>query len=348
MKMNDAGAVVLLIPSYEPGHDVLDLCTRLEEEGFRDIVFIDDGSGTEYREIFDEIESRHHFRILRHAVNLGKGRALKSGFNYVLNEFPDAAGAVTADSDGQHTPEDIRKCMKALAEHPDSLVLGCREFSGDGVPWKSRFGNELTKGVFSFLCGVRVSDTQTGLRGIPRAFMKRLMNVPGERFEFETNMLLEGKGEVGIVEVPIRTVYDSKENHKTHFNPLRDSAMIYRVILSYSLASVASAGVDFIVFAIANGMGVGIWGSTAVARVCSVAINFLLNKRLVFRAGGDGRWQLVGYVLLVIASGCLSALAISGLSAVLPIGVIWIKAFVETVLFFLNYHVQRRYIFVRR
>lgn len=337
--------IPLVIPTYEPERDVVELCGRLDSAGFQDIVFVDDGSGRQYREIFDEMERKYHCKVLRHAVNLGKGRAIKTAVNYVLNDIPNAVGIVTADSDGQHTPGDIGKCMQALAEHADALILGCRDFAGKDIPWKSKFGNELTKKVMSFLCGIKVSDTQTGLRGIPHSLMVRLMNIPGERFEFETNMLLESKDEHDIVEIPIETIYDSRENHKTHFSAFRDSVRIYRVILSYSAASMASMIVDFIVFAVVNGQGLGIGASTVCARVCSSMINFLLNKNVVFRTKGNAAKQLLEYLALVVFSGSLSAFFISVLSKTVPMKILFIKAIVETCLFFFNYVVQRKYIF---
>ena len=132
--------IPVIIPSYEPDRQLLDLCKSLYQAGMMETVILDDGSGREYREIFNQIETAYGFAVLRHAVNMGKGRALKDAFNYVLEKYPEAAGVVTADSDGQHTPEDIKRCMCALEEYPDRMILGCRQFCGEHVPWKSRFG----------------------------------------------------------------------------------------------------------------------------------------------------------------------------------------------------------------
>ena len=130
---------------------------------------------------------------MHHAVNLGKGRALKTAFDFVLGKFQDSVGCITADSDGQHTPECIMACAEALLTHPDSLIMGCRCFDKENVPARSEFGNKCTRMVMKFLAGVSVSDTQTGLRGIPLSFMRELLTLKGERFEFETNMLMETK-----------------------------------------------------------------------------------------------------------------------------------------------------------
>ncbi len=79
--------------------------------------------------------------------------------------MPEVAGVVTADSDGQHSVEAICNIKETLLQMPDHLVLGVRDFGKEGIPWKSRFGNNLTEKVFAYLSGVHVSDTQTGSGG---------------------------------------------------------------------------------------------------------------------------------------------------------------------------------------
>ena len=221
----------IVIPSYEPDERLLQLLETLKAGRQGPVVIVDDGSGAAYKDIFERAGAYVDVlggAVLTHEVNRGKGRALKTAFAFILKKYPEAIGCVTADSDGQHTAECIEKVSKTLKDHPDSLVLGVRRFDGEDVPWRSRMGNGITERVFAYVAGVHVTDTQTGLRGIPRTFMKELLDVPGERFEFETQMLLESAGNYPIIEVPIRTIYDSKENHQTHFNTLTDSVKIYR------------------------------------------------------------------------------------------------------------------------
>ena len=177
-------AIPVVIPSYEPDERLITLLEDFRTQGIRNVIIVNDGSGEAYTEIFDRAQA-----ILRdlggtflvHEVNRGKGRALKTAFEWVLENAPEAPGVVTADSDGQHTVDCIRAVMQRLREQPKALVLGVRTFDGENVPWKSAFGNKLTMKVLSYVSGVRVSDTQTGLRGIPRAFMRDLLDVPGER-----------------------------------------------------------------------------------------------------------------------------------------------------------------------
>lgn len=337
----------IVIPAYEPNRDFVGFVSSLTN--ISDVVIIvDDGSGKDYRDIFDKAEKNDGVKVLRHAVNLGKGRSLKDAFNYVLDQYPDVLGIVTADADGQHLIDDIQNVADVLRENPKNLVLGCRNFHKDGIPWKSRLGNNLTRKICAFLCGVNVSDTQTGLRGIPASFLKILMYTPGERYEYETNMLLECNNGIQITEVPITTVYDSSENHKTHFDPLTDSITIYKVILAYSLSSILATVIDFLTFTFATAFGYGIWISTAMARTIAAFANFLLNKNVVFKSRENGIKQFIKYALLVAVSGMFSALAISQLKKIISANLIIVKAITETCLFFFNYYIQRTFIFVKR
>ena len=164
-------------------------------------------------------------------TNRGKGGALKSGFRYLLEHADSSSqqGAVTADADGQHTVPDIRCVMDEMERAPEALVLGVRMFEGR-VPFRSAFGNRLTRFLLRLLYGVRIPDTQTGLRGIPRTMMERCLKIPSDRYEFELDMLLAAVSDgIGIRSVPIRTVYIN-DNASSHFHPLRDSARIYSVL----------------------------------------------------------------------------------------------------------------------
>ncbi len=222
--------IPIIIPAYEPDERLIELIHNLTQSE-EQIVIVDDGSGSAYTSIFDKcrIALGNKGIILSHETNRGKGRALKTAFSFVLENYPDAVGIVTADSDGQHTQLAIASVKEELKKHPNALILGVRSFDGDGIPWKSVFGNKLTVKILSYVSGVRISDTQTGLRGIPKEFTRQLLEVKGERFEFETEMLVESAGEYPIIEIPIETIYDSKENHQTHFNPIVDSIKIYRI-----------------------------------------------------------------------------------------------------------------------
>ncbi len=347
-------SVPIIIPSLEPDERLPALVAELKKSELSPIVIVDDGSGEGYRAVFDELEGQG-CTVLRHEVNRGKGRALKTAFAYLIDAYPDMIGCVTADSDGQHSPECIAKCKDALQKHTNSLVLGVRDFSGEDVPTKSRYGNNLTKWICKHLCGVNVSDTQTGLRAIPTEFMKELLELEGERFEFETRMLLAAKGKFPIFEVPIKTIYDSKENHTTHFNPVKDSIRIYKIFFGeigkFLLSSLSSCVIDLVLFWLFTLVfaELSIYYAaiaTVLARVISATYNYLVNYILVFRSNASHKKSTLRYVLLAIVQMSLSAAAVTCLTFILPmIPDLAVKIPVDTVLFFASYLIQKKFVY---
>ncbi len=365
--MCDFKAIPVIIPSLEPDERLPLLLGQMKQAGIENIVLVDDGSGPEYAPVFERAKREFGCVVLRHAVNLGKGRALKTAFNHCLNTWPQAPGAITADSDGQHSAADILRFMQAMAEHPDSLLLGCRDFDDAGVPFKSRWGNKITCFMFKALCGVSVSDTQTGLRGVPAAFMRRLLTVPGERFEFESNMLIETRDRLPILELPIQTIYDSKENHTSHFHPLRDSARIYAIFGRFLFSSLSSSVLDLALFSLflllsllsglfaptpsGNGRVLTVFVCTALARVLSASYNYYINHRVVFHSRAGHKQAAVRYVLLAAVQMLASAGLVSLFTSLLcpPAGwEIAIKAAVDIVLFFISFQIQREFVYKKR
>lgn len=345
--------IPVIIPSYEPDGKLPALLQELSDGGFENIIIVDDGSGEAYKSIFDEADSFSSVTLLHHAVNMGKGRALKTAFDYVLCHFPDAIGAITADSDGQHSPECIRACAEALIENPGALIMGCRSFDGDDVPARSQFGNKLTRRVMKYLVGVSVSDTQTGLRGISASFMKSLLTLKGERFEFETNMLMETKKlGIQIIEVPIKTIY-IEDNRTSHFNPIKDSIRIYMTFGKFLFSSLSSSMLDLCLFSIFCALLKGrdlhmlnyITLSTVMARLLSAAYNYMINYKLVFESRGSLIKTLSRYVLLAVCQMSLSALLVNIIYPYIGGFETFVKIPVDIMLFFLSYVIQREFVY---
>ncbi len=353
--------IPIIIPAYEPDARLLDLLETLKARRMGPIVIVDDGSGDAYKEIFAKAEPYTRElggAILTHEVNKGKGRALKTAFAYVLETWPEATGSVTADSDGQHSADCIESIRKALEADPDKLILGVRKFDGEDVPWRSRAGNTITEAVFAYVSGIHVSDTQTGLRGIPRAFMQELLDVPGERFEFETQMLLESAGKYPIVEVPIKTIYDSKENHQTHFNTFTDSVKIYKILLKnfgkYIFSSISSCVIDLALFAVfCNLMRGKVTGyvaiSTVLARVISGIYNYIVTYAVVFKSKEKVSTSGIKFLLLAIVQMSLSAALVTGFCTLFRgAPEVAVKAVVDVILFFISFTIQQKYVFGSR
>ena len=226
--MDEKTKRIALIPAYQPGEDLPGLLMDVRSLGM-EAVIVDDGSGAEWEAVFKKCEGLAH--LLRHEKNQGKGQALKTGLAYLRKEERgEKYAVVTMDADGQHRPEDALRVLREAEEHPGELVLGCRAFLGK-IPFRSRFGNTLTRLVFRIVSGTPVSDTQTGLRAFRADLIPFLLTTQGARYEYEMNMLLDcPRAGVRIREVPIRTIYIGK-NESSHFDTVKDSLRIYREIL---------------------------------------------------------------------------------------------------------------------
>jgi glycosyltransferase involved in cell wall biosynthesis len=241
--------VVLVIPAYNPGPELEPLVRemiRIPGE-FASVILVDDGSEPQRRELFDRLAALPGVTVLRHAVNLGKGTALKTALNEALCRFPESAGAVTADADGQHTPSDIRAVARMLDDGAADLILGARRFSRD-IPLRSMVGNRIILTLFRLLVGRRLSDTQTGLRGIASRVIAPLLHIGHSGYEFELDMLIMSKHHGwSIAEVPIETVYID-DNRSSHFRPIRDSIHISMQLFRFVGVSLATAAIDYAIF----------------------------------------------------------------------------------------------------
>jgi len=382
---NMTDLIPIIIPAYEPDEKLTELIKVLAANDAGPVIVVDDGSGEGYAPIFEKLAEVYkagkandaasddnadgagdgckELTLLIHEENKGKGRALKTAFAAALEKYPNMLGCVTIDSDGQHSVKDMKACMDALVKDPDKLIMGCRDFSGEDVPKRSSFGNRSTSRVMRFLTGLSVSDTQTGLRAIPAEYMRYLLNEKGERYEFETNMLIAaGEKGIGIVEVPIETIYID-DNSGSHFNPLTDSIRIYALFFKYILSSLSSSVVDLVGFSllchlfksmsfsgftvhVGAGFFVGyIVLATIGARVISATYNFSINYKAVFKSEKNVPEAVGKYAALAVIIMLVSGFAVDKLYSLLPVAELLIKIPVDVVLFLLSFWVQREFVY---
>ncbi|MDO8399636.1 MAG: glycosyltransferase [Bradyrhizobium sp.] len=336
--------ILFLFPSYQPTVLFCELLERFRQIDPSPIVVVDDGSGPAYDELFRRAARVSDTVVLKNAVNLGKGAALKHGINHILVNYPDCIGVVTADADGQHAVEDILKVANELRSLPGEAIFGSRSFKRD-VPFRSKIGNIISRYVYRFLIGLNLSDTQTGLRGIPRRLGELSLGIRANRYEFETEQLIILTNErIGFREIPIQTIYID-DNRESHFRPLYDSLKIYFVLLRYALASVAAAATDLVTFWIIFGSTQQILLSNMSARMISLWVQLALLQSFVFRRKISVR-IFVEYIGLVLVSGLLSsALQIQLLQLVnVPL---LTKIVADTLVFLFNFLFIRDFIFRR-
>lgn len=350
----DLKGLTVIIPAYRPEPGLKDILQDLVVAGFQDILVVDDGSGESYESVFARVEQLPECTVLRHQANQGKGAALKTAFRYILENRPESRGVVTADADGQHLTGDILAVARRVAESR-KMVLGVRDFSDPKVPARSKFGNNMTRGVFRLFFGMKIQDTQTGLRGFPTEYLESLLQAKGDRYEYETNMLfLMNQQSIAYEQVSISTVYID-ENSTSHFRVVRDSIRIYALILKYLFSSVAASVIDALVFyiikrgAFLDFLPLPLTFTAAfIARAVSSITNYLMNAKVVF---GDkaGFRTLVKYYILAAGQIMVSAVLVFATEHLLHI---WspalstlVKILVDTILFFFSFRIQHKWVF---
>jgi len=307
------------------------------------ILVVDDGSGPEFATIFGQLAKHPQVVVLRHAVNLGKGAALKTGFNHFLLASPDAVGVVTADADGQHAADDILQVARELVAYPDQMVLGVRDLTGR-VPWRSRLGNGLTRRIFQVFTGANIVDTQTGLRGWPRLACLESLPIAINGYDFELECLI--RAHRGVRQVPIKTIY-LDDNRGSHFNPIRDSMRIYFVFARYCGASLMTALVDSLIFSLVYRATENVAVSQVSGRAVATGIAFTMARNLVFQSHTSVAKGFLKYLTLVVVMGFVSYSMLNLLHRTTGLPLLPSKLIAEGLLFLANFSIQRQLVFAR-
>lgn len=340
---------VVLIPALNPDEKLITIVNELIDLGVYKIIVINDGSSDKCNNIFNDIKAKG-IEVLAHETNKGKGRALKTGFEYIVKNSIDCIGVVTADADGQHSTKDITNIIKNLEKNQTKLILGSRAFDKK-VPVKSVIGNTITRTLFKRAHGIFLKDTQTGLRAIPISYMKKLINIDGERFEFEMNMLIKAKeNNVDIKEVDIETIYIDK-NKQSKFKPMTDSAKVIGTLFKYVISSLLSFLIDIVIFGtliflLKQSMPkTYIIISTVVARTTSSILNFTINRKVVFGAKKNLKKQVVKYYSLCIIQMFLSGILVTIIHLFIKRQEVMIKVLVDIILFAISFKIQKNNVF---
>jgi len=348
---------IAIVPSYCPENTLISVVAGLKDF-IPEVVVIDDGGGDKYKGIFGELDAT----VLTNEVNRGKGYSLKKALKYIADKYPnEQVAAVTVDGDGQHNPKDCKIVLEKAEEEPGSLALGGRELPAD-APLRSRFGNSVTRKVFKAVAGFEIKDTQTGLRAYcgKGADLLKFTAIEGDRYEYEMNVLLSLKElNIKAVELPIEVIYADSKNSTSHFRPVRDSLRIYNTILCrnaktqtamFVCSSLFCTGLEFLVFwllSLATSMLpelVSVTFANIASRVLAVAVNFTINRHMVFRSDknaavtGTEFFVLAG-VILLLSTVCIDLLVNIGVNRYIA------KVAVGVAFFFVNWLVQKFFIF---
>lgn len=335
---------IALVPSFEPQPVLLEVLDQLKTSGM-EIVLIDDGSGPRYSGIFDRASSTA--KVLSHAGNKGKGAALKTGMSYINAAYGTESVIVTVDGDGQHRAEDALLLCQMARQHPNALILGSRNLQ-DNVPAKSKIGNTITRYVYRATTHTTVYDTQTGLRAFSARLLPDLLIVPGNRYEYEMNVLLEfARRKIPIIETEIETIYIDN-NAASHFDALWDSIRIYKEILKFSASSFLGFLVDYLLYSLLLLLTGNLLFSNVGARIVSAAVNYTVNRKFVFQSQGRLVKSVSQYALLAMAVLLGNTLCLELLVNTIGIHQMLAKLLTEILFFLINWSVQRFLIFKKK
>lgn len=372
----------VILPVLNPDEKFTAFVEKLVESGYPKIVVVNDGSAPEYLHFFEEAGQHPEVTVLTHEVNRGKGAGLKTAFRYLHEQCPEVEVAITCDGDGQHTTESMQACLSAYEQNPGTVIIGGRDFNSPNIPARSRFGNKVSSFVYRFACGIKLKDTQTGLRVIPADCFERFSCLEGDRYEYETHMLIEiVNRKTPYLEVPIETIYID-ENESSHFNPVKDSLKIYGVVLKYFfkfiLSSISSWVVDIGVYWLTLAICGAVWNlqesidesmslaaaliqhtwnlniaavliATLASRVISSIVNFVINRKVVFKDVSNIKATATKYFTLAVCQLILSFVLVdlltNGLLHVTGFLNVLIKCIVDMCLFVFSYGIQRKWVF---
>ncbi|API89703.1 hypothetical protein BKP56_10730 [Marinilactibacillus sp. 15R] len=345
--------VIIVIPSLNPDGKLITLIENIRKDISQiiPIIVIDDGSDKESKSFFNTIQNTYQCQIFTHSINKGKGAALKSAFQTIITDYSTHLGVITVDGDGQHTTEDVKRCIEEFTKNPHSVLLGSRNFENKSIPLRSRIGNIFTRNVINNMNNLNLTDTQTGLRVLPLFTLEGLLEVQGDRYEYEMNMLLYFKDNaIPMKEVPIKTVY-IENNESSHFNPLLDSVKIYSVFIRYCTSAVASFLADILTFSLLvfilenHFPSYYIIISTVIARITSGLFNYLSNKHLVFREKRTSS-SIHRYVMLFFIQMIASATIVQAIVTFTVYDTAWlIKILIDTIIFFIGFYAQKNWVF---
>jgi len=151
--------VYIIIPAKNEGTRIGRVISKVQHEGFYNIVVINDGSTDDTKAVATALGAT----VLTHYVCLGAGAATQTGMDYAVRQ--NAKIVVTIDGDDQHCPTDIKALVKRMRKDQLDVVIGSRFLNKNNkVPLIRIFFNKVGNFVTGILTGLFVTDSQSGFK----------------------------------------------------------------------------------------------------------------------------------------------------------------------------------------
>ncbi len=330
----------VIVPAYNPDEKLLEVIKDIKSYNIDRIIVVNDGSKAECDKIFAEAEKSA--TVLVHKENKGKGVAIKTAMKYI-RDLRIEDKVLTIDADGQHKMSDGIRLLEGLELGKRELVTGKRNFKVK-MPFKNKLGNLINTYTFILLSGKKVSDTQNGMRAFGTNLIDFLLEIEGERYEYEINGLVQCvKNKVDIKEVDVEVLY-FEGNSSSHFRALVDSFRVYGTMFVYLGSSLISFVIDYIsfltIFYITNHLAM----ANIIARLISATCNFLLNSKVVFKQKKIKFKQILQYALLAVCVLAVNTTLLHIITDKLPMPALT-KIITEVIIYIFNYIIQKKVIF---
>lgn len=224
--------VAAIIPAFNPQQSFILFVQKLFTLKIAKVIIVDDGSDEKYDAIFKELAMLENCHVIHHDQNYGKGRSLKTAFTYMLANREHYQGVIILGAHGQHTLQDVKLVLTMTKVFSEGIVLGVRNFNSPDSTLSTYWGNWVTSLFFEALYHRKLLDTQTGLRYISMKELPWLLEVKGEHFDYDTNMLVAAlKRKCPIFEVEIGTLR-LKKNSVIQYDEITNARKIIAQMLT--------------------------------------------------------------------------------------------------------------------
>ena len=220
-----------IVPCYNVG----EACRPVLTQVLRHVnvcIPVDDGSTDKTASVIEELRLPG-LDIVKHQTNLGKGKALITGFRHAIEKYPELDSIITLDGDGQHDPNLIPNFIQQHEQENADLVYGNRMTELREMPLHRRWLNALSNNLISGICKMRIHDSQCGFRLYSIKLLSLVLEeLKSERYELETEILIRAcKKQLKISWVPIPTIYSAETTALSHHS-LSDVIRIGKLLRS--------------------------------------------------------------------------------------------------------------------
>ena len=216
---------LVVIPAYNEEAKIRTVASGvIGVAGSQRCLVVDDGSTDSTLRLIKG--SGLSFITRRH---MGKGAALRAGFEYALSKGFD--WVITMDGDGQHDPEEIPAFLETIAVGDTDMVVGTRMLDTASMPLVRLATNRFMSSLISFIAGRSIPDTQCGFRAVSADVLRKVVLMTSH-YDTESELLIKA-ARMGfrITSIPIATIYDGS---KSKINKLNDTLRFIRLLLRIS------------------------------------------------------------------------------------------------------------------